>query len=113
MPLITTKTNTQITKEKEEVLKSKLGKAISALGKTESWLMLEFKDDCRLWFKGSNNEKLAMVEVSLFGKASDSAYDKMTAEVTDVISQELGISPSNIYVKYEEVGTWGWNGNNF
>ncbi len=113
MPLITTKTNTQITKEKEEVLKSKLGKAISALGKTESWLMLEFQDDCRLWFKGSNNEKLAMVEVSLFGKASDSAYDKMTAEVTDVISQELGISPSNIYVKYEEVGTWGWNGNNF
>lgn len=113
MPLITTKTNTQITKEKEEVLKSKLGEAITALGKTESWLMLEFEDNCRLWFKGSNSDKLAMVEVALFGAASDSQYDKMTAVVTKIISDELGISPSNVYVKYEEVSTWGWNGGNF
>lgn len=113
MPLITTRTNTQITKEKEEVLKAKLGKALSALGKSESWLMLDFKDNCRLWFKGSNDEKLAMVEVSLFGKAGSAAYNKMTAEVTDIISEELGIAPSNIYVKYEEVDNWGWNGNNF
>lgn len=113
MPLITTRTNTQITKETEEVLKVKLGKALANLGKTESWLMLDFKDNCRLWFKGKNDEKLAMVEVSLLGKASRSAYDKMTAEVTEIISSELGISPSNIYVKYEEVENWGWNGSNF
>lgn len=113
MPLITTATNAAITKEKEEVLKTKLGKAISALGKSEGWLMLEFRDNCRLWFKGKNDEKLAMVEISLFGSAGRSAYDKMTAEVTDIISQELGIAPSNVYVKYEEVDNWGWNGSNF
>ena len=113
MPLISTATNTAITKEKEEAIKAKLGKAISALGKSESWLMLEFRDNCRLWFKGGNSEKLAMVEVSLFGSASRSAYDRMTAEVTDILSEELGIAPSNIYVKYEEVGNWGWNGSNF
>ncbi len=113
MPLITTKTNVQISKEKEEVLKSKLGSAITALGKTESWLMLEFEDNCRLWFKGDNNEKLAMVEVALFGAASDTQYEKMTANVTEIISNELGISPQNVYVKYEEVSTWGWNGGNF
>lgn len=113
MPLITTATNAAITKEKEEVLKAKLGKAISALGKSEGWLMLEFRDNCRLWFKGKNDEKLAMVEISLFGSAGRSAYDKMTAEVTDIISQELGIAPSNVYVKYEEVDNWGWNGSNF
>lgn len=113
MPLITTRTNTQITKETEKVLKAKLGKALANLGKTESWLMLDFKDNCRLWFKGKNDEKLAMVEVSLLGKAGRSAYNKMTAEVTEIISSELGISPSNIYVKYEEVENWGWNGSNF
>ncbi|MDD6022610.1 MAG: phenylpyruvate tautomerase MIF-related protein [Acutalibacteraceae bacterium] len=113
MPFISTKTNTQITKEKEEAVKAKLGKAISALGKSEGWLMLEFRDDCRLWFKGKNDRPLAMVEVSLFGAAGRAAYEKMTAEITDILSSELGIAPGDIYVKYEEVENWGWNGSNF
>jgi hypothetical protein len=29
------------------------------------------------------------------------------------MKEELEIQPDCIYVKYEEVSTWGWNGNNF
>lgn len=113
MPFINTKTNTVISKEKEEAIKTKLGSAIRCLGKSEGWLMVNFEDNCRLWFKGDNSKKLAMVEISLFGKASPSQYDKMTAEVTQIITSELGISPDCIYVRYAEVDYWGWNGNNF
>ena len=113
MPLITAKTSVEISKEKEVVLKEKLGKAIELIGKSESWLMVNFEDNCRLYFKGDNSQDIAIVEVALFGKASDSQYEKMTAEITKIISETLGVDPSCIYVKYEEVDHWGFNGFNF
>ncbi|MBR3553371.1 MAG: hypothetical protein IKN72_08285 [Clostridia bacterium] len=113
MPYIKTKTSTPITAAQELSLKAKLGQAITALGKGEAWLMLEFEDNCRLWFRGENSEPLAMVEISLFGKASADQYEDMTKAVCDLLHAELGIDPEGIYVKYEEVGHWGYNGFNF
>lgn len=114
MPCIQTKVNIKIPKEKEEIIKSKLGKAIELIpGKSESWLMLSFEENCSIYFKGSNKQGIAFVEVKLFGKATGEAYDKLTAAITDILNQELGISPSQIYVKYEETAHWGWNGSNF
>jgi len=37
----------------------------------------------------------------------------MTADVCTLLAKETGISPDRIYVKYEEVFHWGWNGSNF
>ncbi len=111
MPFINTKTNKSITSEKETAIKALFGEAIRALGKSEGWLMLNFEDNCRMYFKGQKGD-MAMVDVSLYGSASDAQYDKMTALITDILSKELGISPDNIYVKYEPVDTWGWNGSN-
>lgn len=114
MPYISTKVNVKISREKEEVLKSRFGKAISIFpGKSENYLMLSFEDECNLYFGGKNNIGIAYIEVSLFGKADSATYDKMTAELTKIINEELGISPSAIYVKYEETEYWGWNGRNF
>lgn len=113
MPFINTKTSCEITKEKEIAIKEKLGQAMSLIGKSENWLMLNFEDNCRLYFKGSNSEDMAMVEIALFGKATDSQYDAMTEKVTEIIASELSISPSCIYVKYEEVDHWGYSGFNF
>lgn len=113
MPFINTKISTELSAEKEKILKTKLGEIISLLpGKSENWLMLGFEDNCRLYFKGDNSRPLAFVEVKLFGGSSPEAYEKMTGAVTDLLHEELGIAPENIYVKYEEIATWGWNGRN-
>ena len=56
---------------------------------------------------------MAIVEVAIFGKASSSQYDALTEAITNDISAVLNIAPSNIYVKYEEVDHWGYNGFNF
>lgn len=113
MPYISTKTSVAVTKEQSEAIKKKLGKAIELLpGKSESWLMAAFDDQCVMYFKGSDVKPLAFVEVKLFGKASEEAYKKLTRAITDILEDELGIKPDCIYVKYEEVSTWGWNGNN-
>lgn len=113
MPCIQTCVNVKIPQNTEEKMKTEFGKAISLLpGKSESWLMVSFEDACRLYFKGSA-EPAAFLEVKIFGSADESAYSKLTARLTEIVNRELGIDPSRIYVKYEEVSHWGWNGSNF
>lgn len=113
MPFIEIKTNKEITKEKELKIKARLGEAISILNKSESWLMIEFKDNCKLYFKGLDTEGIAYIAINLYGAGSKEAYNKMTGEVTNLISSELDISPGNIYVSYQEYDNWGQNGSNF
>lgn len=114
MPYIGTKTTLCISKEKEEVLKAKLGKAIEAIpGKTEAWLMCEFEDNCRLWFRGDNSAPSAYVEVKLLGSAEAEYYSRLTGIICDILAEELSIPKDRTYVKYEECQHWGWNGSNF
>lgn len=114
MPYINLKTNTKINSEKELILKTKLGKAIELIpGKSENWLMLCFEDNCRLFFKGSNSENIAFVEVKIFGSPNNEAFNNLTKEITSIINEELNIDPTQIYVKYETTNYWGFNGNNF
>ena len=114
MPMISTKTTTQITAEQELILKEKLGKAIEILpGKTETWLMLGFEENCKLWFRGDNSKPLAYVEVSALGKISPDSAKKLTAEICDILKTVLGIEGDGVYVKYEETDKWGFDGGNF
>ena len=68
MPYINTKTNIAITKLQEEEIKSRLGQAVSCLGKSERYLMVNMENHCRLYFAGDKTEPVAFVEVRLFGK---------------------------------------------
>jgi hypothetical protein len=113
MPFINTRTNTTITPEQESSIKAKLGDAIRCLGKSEGWLMLNFEDNCRLWFKGDNSQDSAIVDVDLLGGVSKDGALKMTCTVCDILEEELGISPSRVYVKYMGYADWGWNNTNF
>ncbi len=74
--------------------------------------MVGLEDNCDLYFQGSNAEPAAFIEVKVFGGFTDAASEKMTAELCRIYGEELGISASRIYIKYEEVERWGWNGSN-
>ena len=114
MPFIDTKLNIRLSKEKEEILRAKLGEAISVFaGKSEYWLMLNFTDNCRMWFRGYQSFPIAMVEIKLFGGADEETCSRMTATVCKLFEEELEISPDHVYVKYEFTDRWGWNGENF
>lgn len=114
MPFIGSKVSMKISKEKEVIIKEKLGKAIELIpGKSETFLMVGFEDEYSLYFAGEKLEKGAFIEVKIFGKANKDAYEKLTAEICKIYEAELEIPQNKIYVKYEEVQEWGWNGNNF
>ena len=114
MPFIGSKISMKISSEKEEIIKKKLGKAIELIpGKSETFLMVGFEDEYSLYLAGEKLEKGAFIEVKVFGKASKDAYSNLTAEICKIYEEELEIPQNKIYVKYEEVENWGWNGRNF
>ena len=111
MPYIKTSTNVKIEEEKLNTIKSKMGQAIRLMGKTDDWLMLEFNDDVKMYFKGNSDNPIAFLDVRVLGSVNNS--NEMTHELTNIISNELGISPNNIYIAYQGYSDWGYNGSNF
>ena len=113
MPFINTKYSAEITPAQEQQLKTALGSAIALLGKSESWLMLGFEQNCSLYFRGENDGKICYIEVSLYGSASPAACDGFTSELCTLYNTVLGVPKDRIYIKYSPTNTWGWNGGNF
>ncbi len=114
MPFINSKVNVKISKDQETQIKSKLGQAITAIpGKSESWLMVGFEDEYKLYFRGDNTQPTAFVEVSVYGSENPSAFTALTGKICGIYQEVLGISPDHVYVKYDAVKNWGWNGSNF
>lgn len=110
MPFINTMVTTEITFSKEEALKEKFGKALSLIGKPEAYLMLNFSENCRLWFAGTNDEDAAFVEVALLHSAPKASYAKLTEAICQILNEELSIPTNRIYVKYSETEFWGYDG---
>lgn len=114
MPYIGTKTTLKISDEKKEIIKKKFGKAIEIFpGKTERWLMVSFDEGLTMYMAGDGSDDTAFVEVKLLGKGNKASFDKMTAEICSILTEELGIKGERIYVKYEECEYWGYDGINF
>lgn len=114
MPFIDTKTNATISQDAESTLRKKFGEAIATLpGKSEEWLMLSFTDGCRMAFRGRADAPVAMVEVKVYGRADDASYARLTKKITEILGEVLHIPANGVYVKYEEVDHWGYNGSNF
>jgi len=112
MPYIETVTNQFVTPEAAEILKDKLGEAISLIGKSEDWLQLSFSGDAKMYFKGKEVPQVYS-RVALLGSATAGGYEKLTARMCELYSQVLEVPQENIYVQYEEARVWGWNGANF
>lgn len=113
MPFINTKFSADITPAQETAIKTAFAQAIRLVGKSESWLMLGFEPNCSLYFRGEKSDKIAFVEVSLYGAAPADAYDKLTAEICRILGEVLGVAADKVYVKYSPTDNWGWNGGNF
>ncbi len=114
MPYINSTLTVKITDEKKEAIKSKLGEIITEIpGKSEEWLMVGFKDDHTLFFRGDKKEKAAFVEIKIFGIADRIHKEAITAKVSSLFEEELNIPKDSIYIIFDEVKDWGWNGNMF
>ena len=113
MPFIDSKITVPVTSELKEEIKSELGKLITTLGKSETYLMVGIEDAYDLWLGGKKLDKGAYVEVKALGSIDGGASDKMTAKLCEILEKELGIPGNAVYVSYWGTANWGWNGSNF
>ena len=113
MPFIDARMTVKATDAQKEEIKSELGRLITTLNKSETYLMVSLNDGCDLWLGGEKLEKGAYVAVSLYGEAPKAAYDKLTGQICSLLSEKLGIPGKAVYVTYHPLSDWGWNGSNF
>ena len=113
MPFIDLRTTVPAAPAQREALKAAFGQAITALHKTETYLMVSIQDNAELWLGGQKLDKGAYVAVSLYGSASSADYNRMTGLVCNILAEHLGLPPKSVYVTYHPVSDWGWNGRNF
>lgn len=109
MPFIDARFSTPVDAQKEEIIKQKLGKAISLIGKSEAYLMVQIQGDCNLYFKGNKDADSAYFEVKLLGKSTKANYETLTKALCELASEELNINGNRVYVKFEEVEYWGFD----
>ncbi len=108
MPFIDVRTSCPVSAAQEEGLKAQLGKAIALIpGKSEGSLMVQFTDNCRLWFGGQQEGPIAFVNVMVYGASAKEAYKKFSDAVVPQLEQVLGCR--HVYLKFEEVPNWFWN----
>lgn len=79
-------------------------------GKSEAWLMVNIQDNCKLYFKGTNDKPTAFTDVSIFGSAAKSDCENLTAAVCDILSEDAGVPSDRSYVKFEFSDKWGYDG---
>jgi len=113
MPMIKLETTVSLPAEKRDVLKAELGKAISIMGKPESYLMINLVDNQDLYFGGNKLDKGAYVEIKVLGSVDGAKSGAMTAKVCEILESVLGIPGDAVYVSYFGTANWGWNGSNF
>ncbi len=113
MPFIDSKVTGKISDQQKEEIKAALGKLITTLNKSETYLMVGIEDSYDLWLGGKKLDKGAYVAVSLYGDAPKDSYDRLTGQICDLLSDKLGIPGNAVYVTYHPVSDWGWNGRNF
>lgn len=114
MPFINIRTSVAVSDEKEKKLIGGINEIIGIFpGKSPQWLMTEINSSCNLCFGEKNNEPVAFVDVKIYGKQESDSYSEFTEKITQILNQELGINPSNLYVCYVETYHWGYNGSNF
>lgn len=113
MPLIQLKTTAELTPALRDELTSDFGKMMAEAGKPEAFLMIEFEEGADLRFGGKKPENAALVEMKQVGDLGRDVYLCLTKTATRILNERLGIDPQSIYITYQPVDDWGWNGTNF
>ena len=114
MPYFSVSTTNKTTTKVKQEIKAELGRIIEMIpGKSEEWLMVKFDDESYISFGGKDDVPSALIILDTFGELSGELYDMLTRELCSSIGKLLDTDPKRIYVIYEPITHWGWNGSNF
>ena len=114
MPMVDARLSVKLDKDQDAMVHEALTQAAaSALGKPAMYVMVQVQDDASLFMGGRKLEKGAYIHVRSFGSISRSAAESFTSNATEFLSSKLGLDPAGIYVSFEGISLWGWQGSLF
>ena len=114
MPFVQAKLTVKLNESQKESLHSKIEKIIMKdLSKPLNYIMVGIEDNYCLYLAGKKLSSGAMISIQHYGGASERAYDQITAKLSSVLKDELNIDPAGIYITYQRIDNWGFNGSNF
>jgi len=114
MPYLKIQTNHSVSPEKSNALLSLASKKLAnELGKPERYVMVELTANPSMLFGGSG-EPAAYLELKSIGLPCDQTKS-LSKNLSSLLVENLGISPSRIYIEFTDVkgNLWGWNGSTF
>ncbi|EAU55043.1 phenylpyruvate tautomerase MIF-related protein [Mariprofundus ferrooxydans] len=112
MPYLHIHTNIRIP-DTDALLQTASAEVAAALGKPESYVMVEISDARPMLFAGSD-APLAFIELKSLG-LSDSKTEALSARLSALLTRELGLDAARIYIEFAapERAMFGWNGGTF
>ena len=111
MPYIEAKMSFKLDDTQKDDLHKKLEEVISgAFSKPKSYIMTNISDAQRLYMAGKRVEKGAYISVSLLGSVSKTDCQTATKEICDILSSDLGVDTSQVYITYHPSDLWGHDG---
>ncbi len=114
MPMIDAKLTVKLTAQQDQQVHEELTNAAAAeLHKPASYVMLSVEQGADLWMGGRKVAKGAYVHVRAFGGIADADAAKLTARITKFFEQGLGLDGAAVYISYQGLNQWGWQGSMF
>jgi len=112
MPYISLRTTKKFAANDElSVLAKEITDTMSGiLGKGTDTIMVDIQTVDGLFMGGSQLDSGAVVEIMVFGKASDNAKAEANDFLCNVLQSKLGINKSKVYVIYFDQSEWGYKG---
>jgi len=99
---------------KKQLLVSLSALLARELGKPESYVMTNLVPQCEMTFAGTL-EPACYVEVKNIGKFKPEQTQKLSAKISDLLGQSLGITKSRVYIEFSDATgyLWGYDGTTF
>jgi len=112
MPVLQINTNVRMD-DKEAFLVQASALVASALGKPESYVMIQLNDGQSMCFAGTS-EPLAFCTLKSLG-LSPAQTAGVSAQICDFLNTQCGIDVARIYIEFAspERAMFGWNGSTF
>src|SRR5512138_2560209 len=84
------------------------------IGKPESYVMTNLIPQCDMTF-GGTFEPACYVEVKNIGKFKPEQTQRMSARISELLGQTLGVARSRIYIEFTDATgyLWGYDGSTF
>ncbi len=117
MPLIVIKSSApNVSSQTKEHIHEQAEVALSTiLGKSRDYVMSILELDSKMSFAGDAATPTSYIEVKNVGRLDPEITKQLSSEITEIISNNLGIKKERIYIEFQQSDRhlWGWNGKTF